>query len=88
MPRVSVIIPTYRRPTLLLAAIQSVLAQTFQDFEIIVVDDNSGDNTAEVVASLRDPRVRDRLPPNQLESRRGQKHGRAEFERTLHRVPR
>ena len=39
MPRVSVIIPTYRRPVFLGKAIESVLNQTFQDFEVIIVDD-------------------------------------------------
>lgn len=57
-PRVSVIIPTYRRPHLLGAAIQSVLNQTFQDFEILVVDDHSGDNTEAVVLAFADPRIR------------------------------
>lgn len=58
MPRVSVVIPTYRRPKLLAAAIQSVLSQTYQDFDIVVVDDASGDNTEEVVRSFSDPRIR------------------------------
>jgi glycosyltransferase involved in cell wall biosynthesis len=58
VPRVSVIIPTHRRPTLLAAAIRSVLDQTYQDFEIIVVDDASRDNTEEVVRSFSDRRIR------------------------------
>ena len=58
MPRVSVIIPTYNRAALLREAIDSVLAQTYADFEIIVVDDGSVDDTAAMLATLTDPRLR------------------------------
>jgi len=47
-PKVSVIIPTYNRARLLAEAINSVINQTFQDFEIIVADGSSTDNTKEV----------------------------------------
>ena len=47
--QVSVIIPTYNRAQRLGKAIDSVLAQSHQDFELIVVDDGSGDNTAELI---------------------------------------
>jgi glycosyltransferase involved in cell wall biosynthesis len=58
MSKVSVIIPTYNRAQLVGSAIQSVLDQTFTDWEAIVVDDGSQDNTLEVVARYNDPRVR------------------------------
>jgi glycosyltransferase involved in cell wall biosynthesis len=58
MPKVSVIIPTHNRAHFLRDAITSVLGQTFQEFEIIVVDDASNDNTSEVVASFHDQRIR------------------------------
>ncbi|GAB4450658.1 MAG: hypothetical protein OHK0041_12800 [Anaerolineales bacterium] len=57
-PKVSVIIPTYGGAPHLGEAIQSVLNQTWQDFELIVVNDASPDNTDEVVAQFDDPRIR------------------------------
>lgn len=58
VPLVSVGITTYRRPQLLLETITSVLRQTLQDFEIVICDDNSRDNTAEVVRRVGDSRIR------------------------------
>ncbi|HWP93500.1 MAG TPA: glycosyltransferase [Thermodesulfobacteriota bacterium] len=58
MPKVSVVIPTYNRAELLGSAINSVLSQTFQDFEIVVVDDASRDNTAEVIRGFNDKRIK------------------------------
>jgi glycosyltransferase involved in cell wall biosynthesis len=46
MPKVSIIIPTYNRLSMLKEAVNSVLAQDFEDFELIVVDDGSTDGTA------------------------------------------
>ncbi len=57
-PAVTVLVPTCNRAPLLGAALHSILDQTFTDFEIIVVDDGSTDGTAEIVAALRDARVR------------------------------
>jgi glycosyltransferase involved in cell wall biosynthesis len=58
MPKVSVVIPTYNYGRFLGEAIQSVLDQTYQDFEIFVVDDGSTDNTKEVVISFKDHRIK------------------------------
>jgi glycosyltransferase involved in cell wall biosynthesis len=57
-PRVSVVIPTRNRATRIKRTLDSVLAQTFQDFEIIVVDDGSTDDTESVVLSVGDQRIR------------------------------
>ena len=57
-PAVSVCIPTYRGAAHIAETIESALAQTFADFELVIVDDASPDETREVVARYRDPRVR------------------------------
>lgn len=57
-PVVSVCVPTYGRSALLARTLRSVLAQTWSDFEIVVVDDASPDDTGTRVAELADPRVR------------------------------
>jgi glycosyltransferase involved in cell wall biosynthesis len=56
-PFFGVVIPTYNRATTLPRAIKSVTEQSFADFELIVVDDGSSDNTESVVKSLADPRI-------------------------------
>ena len=53
----SVIIPTYNREKFILPAIESVLNQTFTDFELIIVDDASTDNTEQIVTSIADSRI-------------------------------
>ena len=58
MPFFSIIVPTYNRANLIGLTLQSVLKQEFDDFELLVVDDGSRDNTAEVVRSFSDPRLR------------------------------
>jgi len=51
---VSVVIPTYNRASFLPRPLDSVLNQTFKDFEVIVVDDGSTDNTRDVIKSYRE----------------------------------
>jgi glycosyltransferase involved in cell wall biosynthesis len=57
-PVVSVIIPTYNRASLLPRAIESVLNQTFANFELLIVDDRSEDETHQTVARFTDERIR------------------------------
>ena len=57
-PRVSVVIPAYRRADVVGRAVDSVLAQTMDDLEVLVVDDGSADGTEAVVTGYDDPRVR------------------------------
>ncbi len=52
-PLVSVIIPTYNRAWIVKEAIESVLSQTFKDYELIVIDDGSTDNTMDILAPLK-----------------------------------
>ncbi|HAG83983.1 MAG TPA: glycosyl transferase family 2 [Cyanobacteria bacterium UBA12227] len=58
MPKVSVCIATYNRATLLPYAVNSVLTQTYTDFELIICDDGSKDDTPTVVSQWNDPRIR------------------------------
>lgn len=52
MPKVSICIPTYKRPDLLKVAVDSCLAQTFQDFEIVISDDSPDTRTEEMVRDI------------------------------------
>jgi phenylacetate-CoA ligase len=57
-PLISVIMPAYNAERFIREAIDSVLAQTFEHFELIVVDDGSSDHTVPIIESIHDPRLR------------------------------
>jgi glycosyltransferase involved in cell wall biosynthesis len=57
-PTVSIVLPTFNRTEYLRAAVQSVFAQSFPDWELIVADDGSADETRGFLRGLTDPRVR------------------------------
>ena len=58
MPTVSVIIPSFNHERFVEECIQSVLNQTFQDFEIIITDDASIDRTVELIEQFKDSRIK------------------------------
>jgi len=58
VPLISVCIPAYNNEAFIGTAIESVLNQTFADFELVVVDDRSTDGTREKIRAFRDPRIR------------------------------
>jgi len=67
-PIVSIIIPTFNRAALLQSCVESVQQQTFHDWELLLINDGSTDNTAEVLNGLavRDPRIRPISNPRNL----------------------
>lgn len=54
----SVIMSTYNRENMVLETIESVLNQTFRDFEFIIIDDNSTDNTSSIIKNIKDSRIK------------------------------
>ena len=54
---ISIVLPSFNRARILPKAVESILRQTYQDFELIIVDDGSSDNTREVVNSFNDDRI-------------------------------
>lgn len=64
MPRASIIIPAFNAETYIFDTIESILSQSYQDYEVIVVDDGSTDGTAKAVQSFNDKRIRYFYQPN------------------------
>src|SRR5690242_9290742 len=56
-PKVSVILPAYNVEKYIADAVNSILLQSFGDFELLVIDDGSTDNTRGIVQSINDPRL-------------------------------
>lgn len=76
MPKLSIIVPTFKRPTLLKKAIKSIQEQDFKDLEIIISDDNSKDDTKDVVKKLQkeDERIKYFLNQNYKQGPNGNKN--------------
>ncbi|HTF03031.1 MAG TPA: glycosyltransferase family 2 protein, partial [Bacteroidia bacterium] len=56
-PTVSVVLPAYQAEKHLAEAVQSILDQTFTDFELLIINDGSTDRTAEIIQSFEDKRI-------------------------------
>jgi glycosyltransferase involved in cell wall biosynthesis len=56
-PIVSIILPTYNRAVLIVETIESILNQTYQSWELLIIDDGSDDNTEDVVKQIKDERI-------------------------------
>ena len=58
MPKISVILPCYNSEAFIGSSIQSILDQTYRDFELIIIDDGSTDGSTEIIKSFHDTRIR------------------------------
>jgi len=56
-PLISIILPTYNRADLIIETIESIQQQTYSNWELIIIDDGSDDNTEEVIAQIKDERI-------------------------------
>ncbi|MFZ6027458.1 MAG: glycosyltransferase [Chloroflexota bacterium] len=65
-PRLTVLLPVYNGGDYLRPAIESILQQTFTDFEFLIIDDGSIDDSADIIASYHDPRIRATSNPQNL----------------------
>ena len=66
MVKISVIMASYEHERFVKRCVQSVLDQTFQDFEFLITDDGSKDKTADVIRSIKDPRIKLHVFPENL----------------------
>ena len=57
-PIISVLLPVYNEEKYIKKSIESILAQTFVDFEIIVINDASTDKSSDIIQSFNDPRIK------------------------------
>ena len=57
MPKISVVMPAYNSEKYIAEAIESILNQTFTDFEFIIINDGSTDRTEEIILSYNDERI-------------------------------
>ena len=75
-PKVTILVPTYNRAGLLPEALQSALSQTYNNFELVILDDASTDNTKEVIQHfLKDSRVRYVAHPRNIGIAANRNHG-------------
>lgn len=74
-PLVSILIPTYNGAAFIKQTIDSVLNQSIEDWEIIVMDDASSDNTIEIAASFKDHRIKIHQPKNNVGAQRNWNRG-------------
>jgi len=64
VPSLTVVVPLYNKERTITRCLRSILAQTFPDFEVVVIDDGSTDNSPQLVRALEDPRIRLIHQPN------------------------